>query len=125
MVGVQREVPDKEKNVERLTIHAEIAPFVPEKYGWAAKQLGPPTQVAMKFAPDDIVRLQAHVASDIVGPPTHMFVGIRDTTPPDPEQFEGVLNIYRSLRQIPGYLGAWPRPGAIDRLPLGWDREFS
>ncbi len=76
----------------------------------------------MKFAPDDVVRMQAHVASETIGPPTHLFAGIRDTTPPAPKQFEGLLNIYRSLRQIPGYLGAWPRPGAIDRLPLGLGR---
>jgi hypothetical protein len=122
MVGLQTEMPDAESKVERLTVHAEIAPFVPEKYGWLAKQLGPPTNVSMKFAPDDIVRIQAHVASEQIGPPTHLFAGIRDTTPPDPEDFEGLLNIYRSLRQLPGYLGAWPRPGAIDRLPLGLGR---
>ena len=122
MVGLQRESLDGDEKVERLTIRAEIAPLTSEKYGKIAKQLGPPTKVAMKFAPDDIVRVQAHVANDTIGPPTHLFVGIRDTMPPDPDEFEGVLNIYRSLKQLPGYLGAWPRPGAIDRLPLGLGR---
>ncbi len=103
-------------------MHAEIAPLTSENFGWLAKQLGPPTKVAMKFAPDDIVQVQAHVASETIGPPTHLFVGIRDTIPPDPEDFDGIFNIYRSLRQLPGYLGAWPRPGAIDRLPLGLGR---
>ena len=76
----------------------------------------------MEFAPDDIVALQAHVASPQFGPPTHLFAAIKDTVPPDPDDFDGILNIYRSLRQIPGYFGAWPQPGALDRLPLGLGR---
>ena len=122
MVGVQRQkVPDAPQ-IERIVLHAQVAPWDPSKYGWIAKQLGPPTNVAMQFAPDDIVAVQAHVASDQLGPPTHLFAAIKDTMPPKPEEFEGILNIYRSLRGIPGYLGAWPSPGALDRLPLGIGR---
>ena len=66
--------------------------------------------------------MQAHVASEQIGPPTHLFAGIKDTFPPAPEEFEGLFNAYRSLRQLPGYLGAWPQPGALDRLPLGLGR---
>ena len=119
MIGVQREAVEGDEKLERLIVHAEIAPLVPEKYGKIAKQLGPPTKVAMNFAPDDIVAIQAHVASDQIGPPTHLFVGIKDTNPPEPEEFDGILRTYRALRQVPGYLGAWPQPGALDRLPLG------
>ncbi len=122
MVGVGRSKVDGAQGIERVTLHAEIAPWEAEKYGWIAQQLGPPTNVAMKFAPDDIVAVQAHVASPQLGPPTHLFAAIKDTVPPEPEDFEGILNIYRSLRQIPGYLGAWPQPGALDRLPLGLGR---
>ena len=32
------------------------------------------------------------------------------------------MKTYWSLRQLPGYLGAWPQPGALDRLPLGLGR---
>ncbi len=119
MVGVQRESVAGSEGLDRINIHAEIAPWEPEKYGSLAKQLGPPTNVAMQFAPDDIVAMQAHVASPQLGPPTHLFAAIKDTTPPDPDDFDGILNIYRSLRGLPGYLGAWPQPGALDRLPLG------
>lgn len=122
MVGLQREPVDAETGVERLSIHAEIAPLEAEKYGKWARQLGPPTRVAMQFAPDDIVAAQAHVASEQLGPPTHVFGAVKDTVPPNPEDFEGILNIYRSVKQIPGYLGAWPQPGALDRLPLGLGR---
>lgn len=122
MIGIGREAVENIEDVEgleRISIHAEIAPWSPEKYGPWAQQLGPPTNVAMQFAPDDIIAMQAHVASPQLGPPTHLFAAIKDTVPPDPDDFDGLLNIYRSLRGLPGYLGAWPQPGALDRLPLG------
>lgn len=122
MVGLQRSDPDPATGVERVTVHAEVAPWGPEKYGWVAQQLGPPTNVAIDFAPDDIIAVQAHVVSPQLGPPTHLFAAIKDTFPPDPDDFDGILKIYFSLRGIPGYLGAWPQPGALDRLPLGLGR---
>jgi hypothetical protein len=118
MFGIQRHSAD-EAGLERITVHAEIAPWDPGKYGTLARQLGPPTRVAMRFAPDDIAALQAHVASPQLGPPTHLFAAIKDSVPPQPDDFQGLINAYFSLRQIPGYLGAWPQPGALDRLPLG------
>ncbi len=122
MIGVQRQPVEGKDNFERLVVHAEIAPLVPEKYGWLAKQLGVPTKVSMKFAPDDLVAVQAHVASAEIGPPTHLFVGVKDSTPPAPEDFDGIIKSYRALKRLPAYLGAWPQPGAIDRLPLGLGR---
>ena len=122
MVGIHRDDLDPDSKRERLTIHAEVAPFDPGKYGKYAQQLGPPTRVAMQFAPDDIISVQAHVASQQLGPPTHLFAAIKDTVPPTPEQFEGIIKAYFSLRQLPGYLGAWPQPSALDRLPLGLGR---
>ncbi len=126
MVGVQRETVfaggDQNATVERLAIHAEIAPWSPAQYGKYAQQLGPPTRVAMQFAPDDIVAVQAHVASEQLGPPTHLFAAIKDSVPPNPDDFDGLIKTYRALKQLPGYIGAWPSPGAIDRLPLGLGR---
>ena len=122
MIGVQRQPIAGDNTLERLVAHAEIAPLVPEKYGWVGEQLGAPTKVSMQFAPDDIVTLQAHVASPQLGPPTHLFAGIKDTTPPAPEDFDGLLGSFRAIKQLPAYLGAWPQPHAIDRLPLGLGR---
>ncbi len=110
MVGIRREsIAPTGQNVEpgeRITVHAEVAPMVPEKYGKYAEYLGPPTRVAMQFASDDIIAVQAHVASDELGAPTHLFAAVKDTIPPEPQEFEGLLNIYRALRDVPGYLGA-------------------
>lgn len=120
MVGIGRSMGDD--GIEQLQIHAEVAPLVPEKYGMVANQLGPPTHAAIQFAPDDIAAVQAHVVSDQLGgtiPPHHMFAAIKDARPPEPEQLKGVLRTYLALRSLPGYLGAWPQPGLLDRLPLG------
>ncbi len=125
MFGLKRSsVPDA-PGLERLEAHGEIAPLVPEKYGKIARQLGAPTRVKIEFAPDDIVAGQAHVVSDQLGgsiPPHHLFAAIKDTVPPHPDQFNGILKTYGALQSVPGYLGAWPFPGLIDRLPLGLGR---
>ena len=122
MLGFQRRTDPALPGIEQLHVHAEIAPLIPAKYGKWAQQLGPPTRVAIKFAPDDIVTLQAHVASEQLGPPTHLFAGIKDTIPPNPDDFDGIIKSYWALKQLPAYLGAWPQPGALDRLPLGLGR---
>lgn len=130
ILGVQRSLvpagPETgAEQYERLQIHAEIAPLVPEKYGTIAEQLGPPTRVAMQFAPDDIVAVQAHVVSNQLQgsiPPHHLFAGIKDAVPPDPRAIDGILKTYIALRMLPSYLGAWPQPGLLDRLPLGLGR---
>lgn len=110
------------ERLERLTVHIEVAPWQPENYGSWAEQLGPPTPVSIRFAPDDIVAVQAHVISDVLGPPTHMFAGIKDSHPAQPDAFDGIFGSYQALQTLPGYLGAWPLPGLLDRLPLGIGR---
>jgi len=122
MAGIVRQSLEDTEGVERVTAHVEIAPWSPDKYGDLAKQLGPPTNVAMQFAPDDIVAAQAHVASQTLGPPTHLFAGVKDSIPPDPDDFDGIIASYQSLKSLPAYLGAWPNPGTLDRLPLGLGR---
>ena len=122
MVGVRRDMLQQTPAVERLSVHAEISPFRPEKYGWMAEQLGPPTKMAIQFAPDDIAAVQAHVTLDRLGAPTHLFAAIKDSNPPDPDAIDGLWDSYQALQSVPGYLGAWPQPGALDRLPLGLGR---
>lgn len=121
LLAVERTASDR-PGIDRLELHVEVAPLVPEKYGWIGRQLGPPTSVAIQFAPDDLVTVQAHVVSDQLGgtiPPHHLFVGIKDGYPPRPESVDGLLSSYLALQTVPGYLGAWPQPGLLDRLPLG------
>ena len=125
IVGIRRTDVPGAPSLQRLDIHAEVAPLVSEKYGNIARQLGPPTRVKIDFAPDDIVAAQAHVVSDQLNgsiPPHHLFAAIKDTTLPPTDQFDGFLKAYQALRGLPAYLGAWPQPGLLDRLPLGLGR---
>ena len=124
-VGLRRSTSPDSPGIERLEVHGEIAPWSPEKYGKIAKQLGPPTKLKIDFAPDDVVAAQAHVVSDQLNggiPPHHLFAAIKDAALPDPKDFGGILSAFGALRQLPGYIGAWPFPGLIDRLPLGIGR---
>jgi hypothetical protein len=117
MVGIARSTPAP--GIERLTIHGEMSPFRIEKFGKYGQYLAPPTNMAMRFAADDLIAAQAHVASPQLGPPTHLFAAVKDMVPPDIEDFDGLLKTFQSLKSIPGYIGAWPQPGMLDRLPLG------
>lgn len=122
MVGMRRSQVAGFPQRQRLEVHAEIAPLVPEKYGAIARQLGPPTRTAIRFAPDDIAAVQAHVVSDQLAgtiPPHHLFAAIKDSRPPNPDSLDGFFKTYFALRVLPGYIGAWPEPGLLDRLPLG------
>jgi len=48
-----------------------------------------------------------------------MFAGLKDMVPPVPGETKGLLATLRTLQSLPAYLGGWPRPGYLDRLPLG------
>jgi hypothetical protein len=119
--GVTRSTRTDAERREQLVIHAEVAPLVPEKYGWIARQLGPPTNVAIRPAPDDVAFVQAHVMTEQLGPvipPHHLFAGIKDMVPPTRQDLATILRAFLALRVLPAYLGAWPQPGVLDRLPL-------
>lgn len=125
LVAGVRTIESPNEGFERLEVHAEIVPLVPKKYGWIAEQLGPPITETIRFGPDDIAALQAYVVSDKLGgtiPPHHLFVAFKDAMLPDPAQLDGIFDQYRALRSLAGYVGAWPEPGLLDRLPLGLGR---
>ena len=117
VIGVRRAADADGSDL--VNVEAHVAPINLAAYGKYLEYLGPPTRTAMRFAPDDIASISAHAKIPLLGAPTHLFAAIKDTTPPDPDSFSGILNIYRSLRVLPGYVGAWPQPSALDRLPLG------
>ncbi len=122
MLGVRRYKLNDE-GLERLVIDAEVAPFGEEKYGWLTSMLGPPLQQEIVSGnPKDIATLQASVKGGLlfgtVGP-HQLFAVVQDDRPPQtdlrPTGFQKSLEI---LRTTPGYLGAWPKPGFLDVLPL-------
>jgi hypothetical protein len=121
MIGVKRYALDRQ-DMERIVIDAHVSPFEDGKYGWITSLLGPPTRVRIKPAPDDVILAQAAVKGGLVLPqipPHHLFVGVRDNEPLSDLQPAGLLKALMILQTTPGYLGAWPKPGFLDLLPLG------
>ena len=123
MVGVRRFSREPGERVERLALEAYIAPLGREKYGWLSSMLAPPVRTHIQLPPDDVINFQAHLAGQSTNrsfSPDHvMFAGLKDMVPPVPGETKGLLATLRMLQSLPAYLGGWPRPGYLDRLPLG------
>lgn len=123
MVGIRRYARDTNDHVERLAIEAYVAPLGSEKYGWLSSMLAPPVRTEIQLPPDDVINCQVHLAglstSKSYSPDHVMFMGLKDLVPPVPGETKGLLATLRTLQSLPAYLGAWPRPGYLDRLPLG------
>lgn len=124
MVGIRRFAHPEIEKAERVTIEAYVAPLGAEKYGWMSTFLAPPVRTYIQLPPDDMVNAQVHMAGQSTqrsfAPDHVMFVGLKDMVPPLPGETKGLLATLRTLQSLPAYLGAWPRPGYLDRLPLGF-----
>ncbi len=124
VIGLRRFADADQQDVERIALEAYVAPFGREKYGWLSMFLAPPVQTQIQLPPDDIVNIQAHLSgksllSRIPTPDHVMFLGVKDMLPPPPDSNRGLLDTLRTLQQTPAYVGAWPLPGYLDRLPFG------
>ncbi len=108
---------------ETVAFEGYLAPFEAGKYGWIAKRLAEPTPLEIGLPADDVASAQLHLRGDVgfAGAPTdyHLFAGVKDMLPPEPEDTQGLLKTLQALRAAPAYLGAWPKPGLVERLPLG------
>lgn len=123
MIGVRRYVDEKQPEVEQLVLEGYIAPLGREKYGWLSSFLGAPVQTEIVLPTDDMVQAQVHLSGTNIlspSPQDHvLFMGIKDLMPPVPGETKGLLATLRVLKSIPGYVGTWPSPGYLDRLPFG------
>ena len=108
-------------NVERLVFDARIAPFGEQKYGFLSRMLGPPTKTEIKLSPKDVVTLQGSLQGGMLFPnvePHLVFAAIQNDSLPETDlRPKNVLDLLRTLKTTPGYLGAWPKPGYLDILP--------
>jgi hypothetical protein len=124
VIGLRRFADAERQDVERIALEAYVAPFGQEKYGWLSMFLAPPVRTQIQLPPDDIANFQAHLSgksflSRVPTPDHVMFLGIKDMLPPPPDSDRGLLDTLRALQQTPAYIGAWPLPGYLDRLPFG------
>ncbi len=124
VIGVRRFADPNQEDVEQVAVEGYVAPFVKEKYGWLSLFLAPPIQTQIQMAKDDMMSVQAHLSGkSLLGrnvTPDHVvFLGVKDMLPPPPGDSRKLLETLRMLQQMPAYLGAWPLPGYLDRLPFG------
>jgi hypothetical protein len=121
MAGIKRYALDG-PDQERIVVDAQVSPFVQQKYGRMVSMIGPPTAVRIRPAPDDVITAQVVVRGGPLSPQIpvhHLFLGIQDHAPLGDMPPSGLLGYLTLLRTTPGYLGAWPKPGFLDWLPLG------
>jgi hypothetical protein len=120
MVGVKRYAVDREGR-ERLVIDANVSPLGEEKYGWLLSLLGPANQRRVTPAPGDIISVQGWVTGGMLAaliPPHHLILGVQDIPVDVALPPRDILQVLRFLQATPGYMGAWPETGFLDRLPL-------
>jgi hypothetical protein len=121
MVGIHRSKLN-DKGLERINVEANTAPVDEKKYGWLTSMIGPPATKRILPVQGDVIHVQAFVQGTPLDPqagPHHMFLGVQDHVPLEQLKTDSLISVLRFLRTTPGYLGAWPRPGTLDRLPLG------
>jgi hypothetical protein len=123
MFGLRRFAHPELPKVERLAIEAYVAPLGSEKYGAVGMLLAPPVASQVMTPPDDVVNVQVRLAglktNQMFSEDHFLFAGLKDLDPPLPEETKGLLAILRLMRTLPVYIGAWPKPGFLDRLPVG------
>ncbi len=111
----------QEPNRERLVVDAELHSFRDDKYGWLFSIIGPPNNEKLIFPEDDPIQIQAFVQGGVLESsirPHHLFVGVPNDVAGG-ELPKDVMDWLRLIRATPGYLGAWPKSGFVDLLPLG------
>ncbi len=111
-----------ENDRERLRIEARMLPFDSQKYGMVTSQVGPPSQMQLTGPPEDIVNIQLVLKGGLLRPavePHLLFFGMRDADVPLDFGRSSLLRTLAILRTAPAYLGAWPKLGLLDLLPLG------
>lgn len=121
MVSVKRYALDDEQRLERVVIDANISPLEEKKYGWVLSMVGPPTEVAIQSNPDDVIFMQMSLQGGRLWPevpPHHLFLGVRDAASGETVVPDGFFKTWRFLRKSPGFLGAWPELGLLDKVPF-------
>ncbi len=111
----------RDDNVERVVFDARVAPFGQEKYGWITRMFGPPLEFEVTGDEDDLVRLQLSMAGGMWQrnvPQHQLFAAIQgDVNPTIDLRPATFFDAWKTLKQVPGYLGGWPSPGTLDWIP--------
>ncbi len=121
VIGLKR-TPRGDDGVERITVDAHGTPFLEEILGPYLTYLGPPTTQSLLPIEGNLLSAEISLqggasAADV--PPHLLFLGVQDSPRVSMQGWPGVIKPLAFLRTVPGYLGATPKPGFVDLLPLG------
>ncbi|MBW3596735.1 MAG: hypothetical protein KY475_05605 [Planctomycetes bacterium] len=118
-VGVQRS-PRDENDVERITIDGFVSTLLEEKYAPYLAMLGPATKQTLAPVEGNLLSAELSArAGQSSAAPQLVFLGVQDQPRLGMQGWPGVIRSIAFLRTIPGYLGAAPKAGVVDMLPLG------
>ena len=113
--------PNPEKGIEELSFEVRAEPFGETKYAWLLNFLGPPMTELVRTDENNLMTIQASVRGGLPLEtlPHRLFLTLSDAPPKNlnkaPEQWKPM----DMVRNAPGYLGAWPKPGFLDVFPFG------
>ena len=110
----------QENNVERIVYDARIAPFGQEKYDWLFSMLGPPISQEIKGTTRDVVTVQASLDGGSISKRIgqHQFFGaVQNEQVPAEIKSSSILQTLELFKNVPGYVGSWPKAGYLDWLP--------
>ena len=111
-----------EENRERLRVEARMLPFDRQKYGRFTSIVGPPSRMQLRPPQEDIINIQMVVQGGLLIPdvkPHLLFFGLQDVDVPLDFGRSSLLRTLMILRKAPAYLGAWPKLGLLDLIPIG------
>ncbi|MHB8970577.1 MAG: hypothetical protein ACYC3X_08030 [Pirellulaceae bacterium] len=106
---------------ERITVDAIISPMDDTKYAWYLSLLGEPTKHRLVPPQDNLVSVEAALRGGLLFPgvPPHtLFLGIQDQATLQANSAASSPRFLDIIRTLPGFLGAWPKPGFLDLLPF-------
>lgn len=119
VIAIQRFQQDAK--TERIVFDARLAPFGQERYNWLTSMLGPTMNYEVIGNEQELIRGQLSIKGGVWNrnvPQHQLFAAIRGDEPINldltPTSF---FDSWRTLKEVPGYLGAWPKPGTLDWLP--------
>jgi hypothetical protein len=120
VVALHRETVG-DRGQQTLSFEARIQPFGEEKYGWLNDLLGPPMQELVRTEGDNLLTAQASVKGGLLldTPPHRLFVTMSNRPPKPLAKAPDQWTAFDMFKNAPGYLGAWPKPGFLDLLPIG------
>ena len=122
-IGVQRFKREdaQGKSVERVVFDARLLPFGEGGLEWLTTMIGPPLKRTVVHSPKDIIRVEASLQGGMTSPgvPTHQVFGaVQDYLDPNLDlEPKTILEAFKTFKQTPGYIGAWPNPGYTDWMP--------